>query len=289
MNGNNMSGELIFGRFACACLLIPNGTRRDIHYEDRVEYIHLVLHVLPDNPNEATLIRFRKLTQKLFPVPTLAFAKSAGLSVPDYFNRPWNVMDVRRYWYYLHEAWELPGSENSYNPCATHVAFGIKPLAPGYLGGVYTGTVDATQQFLVDVYGLKPEENTPQVIHQNVICDIFDQAVDNPNQPTELRFPPSEIGLEPVAFAKKDGFFKFTLSIPSGRKPIMVDGGEGDVKVGIPSTVLPPSSEHQCDCGHECKGGNPCPQAPLMIQTGGPTPLPVEDVLFGNHFDGNPS
>jgi hypothetical protein len=153
------------------------------------------------------------------------------------------------------------------------------------MDGVYVGTVDATQQFLFDVYGLKPEENTPRVIHQNVICDIFDRAVDNPNQQTELRFPPSEIGLEPVEFAKKGLSFEGI----SGREPIMVDDGEGDVKVGIPSTVLPPSSEHQCDCGHECRGGNPCPQAPLMIQTGGHTPLPVEDVLFGNHFDGNPS
>ncbi len=33
-----------------------------------------------------------------------------------------------------------------------------------------------------------------------------------------------------------------------------------------------PTSEKHCDCGHECKGGHPCPNAPLYIQTGGPEP-----------------
>ncbi len=90
-----------------------------------------------------------------------------------------------------------------------------------------------------------------------------------------------------------------------------VDGDS--VEVGIPTTALPPTKVEHCECGQECKGGHLCPKAPHygqprdasdeVVSPGrvvsgrvladnvvcGTDPLTVEDALFGNHFDGNPS
>ncbi len=70
-------------------------------------------------------------------------------------------------------------------------------------------------------------------------------------------------GEEPAPGNGKYGYlFPFLLS--STQSIVRADGDS--VEVGIPATTLPPTVAEDCECGHECKGGHLCPNAPHYVQ-----------------------
>lgn len=114
------------------------------------------------------------------------------------------------------------------------------------------------------------------------------EVIRPPELPTVPLASSGQPGEEPASGNPKFGYL-FTIPLPSSQPTVRADGEVGEdhevrvpgftaspidvdsVEVGNPTTVLPPTKAEHCDCGHECKGGHPCPCAPYYVQSRDPS------------------
>lgn len=237
--------------------------------------------------------RLRQLICLMFPDPIKECFSSDGNSKGNPADLVWPIDLVQKHWRYTHTGPKSGvTSSRPENGCRTIRAKVLRKHPS--VDKVYEVEVEGEQVLVIDLFDLKPTPEEFVYFHQRVICEIDD------DQPGE----------EPASGNCRYGY-PFPIPLPSSQPTVLADGDS--VEVGNPTTVLPPTMTKDCECGHECKGGHSCSKAPHYVQfrdasnevvspgcvvsgrvlannvVCGTDPLPVEDVLFGNRFDGNPS
>ncbi len=257
--------------------------------------------------------RLRQLICLMFPDPIKECFSSDGNSKGNPADLVWSIDLVQKHWRYTHTGPKSGvTSSRPENGCRTIRAKVLRKHPS--VDKVYEVEVEGEKVLVIDLFDLKPTPEEFVYFHQRVICEVEEPAdyhysigLDGgENQFGRAESPDSEEGgkayeTSPVGLG---GRYKLVTDIRS----------DGDsVEVGIPATVSPPTTGDHCECGHECKGGHSCSKAPHYVQfrdasnevvspgcvvsgrvlannvVCGTDPLPVEDVLFGNRFDGNPS
>lgn len=267
-----VSGAHLFACYARTCC--ENGSEGNGGRSDADISLLLDFVLRNDLADEEPL---QQLLCRMFPDPVKECFSSDGNSKGNPVDFIWPISLVRTYWRHTHTGPKSDvTSSRPENGCRTIRAKVLRKHPS--VEKVYEVEVEGEKVFVIDLFDLKPTPGEFVYFHQHIICEIDDDQADTKQSCPQLQ----SITVEHV-----DSAFVGTFAVPTGCRSLVDEEDPGDVQVGVPATVLPPISEKPCDCDHECKGGHPCPRAPIMIQTGGPEP--VESVLFGNSFDGNPS
>lgn len=247
-----------------------------------------------------------RLLQQCFPV---AFAEMMDI-VSFCVDGIWPVDQVRNFWRNHHSGRGQIGTVAG-DACRVRemIVTGFRPVELCLEGTMHMLNMviavpigGGREELLIDQYLLQPKIGQHIFPHQFTVCEVDDVqsgAGELASRGSEV-IRPQELSTDPLAFSGQHlvgadgevGTAYETSPVGLGTRYELVTciRADGDsVGVGISTTALPPTMAEHCDCGRECKGGHPCPRAPLMIQTGSPEPEGVEEVMYGNHFDGNPS
>ena len=278
------SGQLLFFRYAWPCNQANYGTRVDRNPQ-RVAKLHR--YSLQITLSEKEVLEMGTLLQQCFPV---AFAEMMDI-VSFCMDRIWPVDQVRNFWRNHHSGRGESGTVAG-DACRVRemIVTGFRPVELCLEGTMHTlNTVIAVpiggrrEELLIDQYLLQPKIGEHIFPHQFTVCEVDNVqsgAGELESRGSEV-IRPQELPTEPLVTAPQ--------SQPTSCRSLVDEEDPGDVLIGVPSTVLPPITQTHCDCGRECKGGQCKHDAPLYIQTGVPEPEGVEEVMYGNHFDGNPS
>ena len=304
------SGAHEFGRYALTCC--DNGSEGN-GKRSVTDIGHL--RDLVSRNDQADEVSLQALLCSMFPGPVgECFGSDGVCGVCDEnpTNFIWLFDQVRLYWRSKHTG---PKNRDTGQPDKGCKTIRAKVLRKHSLStNVFIVEVEGQEVFVIDAFDLNPSPEEFVYFHQRVICEV--------EEPTDylrtvgLDGGENQFGRAEPPDSEETGAAYETSPVGLGGQYELVTGirADGDsVEVGNPTTVVPPTMVEHCECGQDCKGGHPCPNAPHYVQfcdpsdevvsTGrvvggrvlvdnvvcGTDPLPVEDVLFGNHFDGNPS
>ena len=258
------SGVHLFARYARTCC--ENGNEGSSNRSTK--YIE-ELGRLVDRNDSADEKLLQQLLCRAFPGPVNECFGSDGDSKANPADFIWLINKVQTYWRYTHTGPKtdvIPSRPE--NGCRTIRAKVLRKYSN--VDRLYVVGVEGADVFTIDLFDLKPSPGEFVYFHQRVICEIDEDRTEDGDlkyRGGEVIKPPglqtdSSIAVPGMPFTSKSREFDLTGKSPE----IKFDDGAGDVLIGVPATVLPPTKQAHCDCGHECKGGHPCPNAPHYAQ-----------------------
>ncbi len=256
-----MSGEVLFAMYALPCLLNGSGAR--VPGRSAQNEADLRRHISSDSSKGARPLRL--LLGQLFPFAVTEFANWAQIG--DHVNTVWPLFRVREYWRHKHLGWTTPSGV--IDPVCKVSAVRVKGKHTAVTNPeVFIIEFDGLEKLVVDLYGLNPVVGTRIFIHQHVICEVEESC--DYLRSIGLDGGENQFGrAEPRDSEEKTGAVYETSPVGLGGRYDLVTGihADGDrVEVGNPTTALPPTTAYHCECGRECKGGHPCPNAPHYAQ-----------------------